>query len=284
MKNIIIKIQTNSLGHMQITPVPNDSEAMQILRAAKGSYNEDVIEAINDTSNVCSLDTYLIDCQSPNCITVIDENGETEYENTVEDLTIDTSLISELIRNGVDLDNPSDEAKEEFLYDYDCELLEYAKIIRADVVGEDGQVPSLLFEKIKSNDESIAENGLIISHVRSLAAQYGFHTEENIDDQKCLLNFGDIGKGVVSFYIDLEDDEEFDINKLHFFCESSWWDCHVCELSDELTEIFESNDVLLDFVEYDGKIYCNSNVSFAPGYKNPGEIVLMTPDMHATEL
>ena len=79
-------------------------------------------------------------------------------------------------------------------------------------------------------------------------------------------------------------DEEFDINKLHFFCESSWWDCHVCELPDELTEIFESNDVLLDFIEYDGKIYCNSNVSFAPGYKYEGDCVLMTPDLHATEL
>lgn len=284
MKTINIKIQTNLLGHMQMTPVLNENETMQILSAANGSYDNDVIEAVKEASEVCSLDTYLIDCRSSNCITVIDENGETEYEDAVEDLTIDAGLISELIRNGVDLDNPSGEAKEEFLDNYDCELSEYAKIIRADVVGEDGQVPSLLFEKIKSNDESIAENGLIISHVRSLAVQYGFHTEENIDNQKCLLNFGDIGKGVVSFQIDLEDDEEFDINKLHFFCESCWWDCHVCDLSDELTEIFESSDVLLDFVEYDGKIYCYSNVSFLPGYKYEGDCVLMTPDMHATEL
>lgn len=283
MRKVEVKVWTDSLGHMKVTPVlKNDDENMQILRDADGNYDDDVIDAIEESPDICGLETYLMDTERPNSITVIEENGETEYENVIDDYCIDADLISCLIRDDVDLDNPSEESKEKFFDDYGIELLDYVKIMHSDVVGEDGQLPSLLFEKIKNKDKSLGENGFMLSHIRSLIEE--FYMEENIDEQKCLLSFGDVGRGSVSYHIWLEDDEEFDINKLHFFSVPYWWDCHIYKLSKELCDLFETTDVLLDFIEYNGKIYNIFDIPSVLWYNYKGKCVLMNPKMEAVEL
>jgi hypothetical protein len=90
-----------------------------------------------------------------------------------------------------------------------------------------------------------------------LADQYS----ESGGDGVFFVQFGSLGKDRVHFEIDLPEGEEFDIGKLHFFNCGEWW----VDISDRqflgsnldssLRNAFEGKDVLLDYVEYDGRFF-----------------------------
>lgn len=109
--------------------------------------------------------------------------------------------------------------------------------------------------------------------------------KEDIGYDHCILGYGNIGKGEVNYFnIELEDDEEFDINKLHFFDDPWWYDCEISEAADRIEELFGEHSVLLDFVEYDGKIYCCDDANYMPGYKDCGDNVYVTTYMEPDTL
>lgn len=75
---------------------------------------------------------------------------------------------------------------------------------------------------------------------------------------------GSMGKGEISFEIDLPDGEEFDMGKLHFLNCGEWWDRE--EFPCECQEAFQCQDVLLEYVEYDGRFIERQepDLSFTP--------------------
>ena len=50
MRTVEVKVWTNSLGHLEVTPLLDDEETVQILREADGCY-DDVVEAIEEASD-----------------------------------------------------------------------------------------------------------------------------------------------------------------------------------------------------------------------------------------
>lgn len=283
MRTVEVKVWTNSLGHLEVTPLLDDEETVQILREADGCY-DDVVEAIEEATDsfLSTYDFYVTDVRADNCITVVDNGEETVYENAISDRCIDDSFLYEYINSDIDFENPTDEMKEEYYYKTGIEISDCLRIVNAEVVGDDGQLPTLFFERLKNKDEIIKNEGLIISHIHSMLERFYF----NVNEQRCLFNYDDIRTDSLRFYINLEDDEEFDINKLHFLYEPWWWDCYVCETAPTLPDILEYHDVLLDFVEYNGKIY-RYDPDYAPygqSYECHEPRILMHPDMSAAEL
>ena len=249
MKTIKLNLWTSNLGHVKVTPIDNEnSEVMDLLNNANGDYDLNIVDEVEEMSQLGYVECYLADPSLASSVTVIDENGtETEYESYLEENDVVDS--------------------------YD--LINAAEQNDVKVVGEDGPVPERLLERIKAGDEIIRNNGLIRSHLESLI---------NDPNAVCMLSYGDIGNGVVKFDIELEDDEEFDINKLRFIDESCWWDDADIADIDGLCETFENHSVLLDFIVYDDKIVTRSDASFVSGYEQPGNVVLSHSDMSPAEL
>ena len=83
------------------------------------------------------------------------------------------------------------------------------------------------------------------------------------EDMVNYLELGEIGKGEITFRIEIPEDEEFDLKKLHFI------------EGGDIEDFPEGFDVflstwfkILDDVEYDGRIYCEKEVFFAPGWRD----------------
>ena len=285
MRTVEVKVWTNSLGHIEVFNTYNEDDALQILREADGCYDDDVVDAIEETTGdfLSINDFYFAHPNYDNRITVVDNGEETVYENALSDRYIDASFLYEYINSDIDFENPTDEMKEEYYYKTDIEISDCLRIVNAEVVEKDGPMPYELFERIKNKDEKIKEDcSLVISHIRA-CLESDSYTNKDV----CLIRCTDRGKDFICFDIDLEDDEEFDINKLHIFGESDWWD----DLRNYksllgIGDMLPMHDTILDFVEYNGKIYCHDgNGARGWGYVDRSEQwALMNTDMSDVEL
>ena len=285
MRTVEVKVWTNSLGHIEVINTYNEDDALQILREADGCYDDDVVDAIEETTGdfLFIRDFYFANTRFKNSITVVDNGEETVYENALDDRYIDGSFLYGYIKSDIDFENPTDEMEEEYYYNTDVEISDCLRIVNAEVVEKDGPMPYELFERIKNKDEKIKEDcSLVISHIRACLEEW-----PDTNKEVCLIRCTDRGKDFICFDIYLEDDEEFDINKLHFFGESDW--------SDDLrnyksllgiSDMLPLHDTILDFVEYNGKIYCHDGQGARGwGYVDRSEQwALMNTDMSDVEL
>ena len=260
MKLIKLRFFTPHLGHMQSTWVDTENEVVkECLKEADGDYDFNTVDIVAEESGgwLGYHEYYLADYRDSNVITVIDENdNKTEYTDILEEKLI--------VDAGVDLSL--------YVRENNCEV--YGD---NEDVSVEGPVPSVLFKKLKENHLDFCEKGLIRTHVKSMFEEGC----RSIDDELFLLSYGDIGRGTVNYDIWIKDDEEFDINKLGFMLEDDWWDWDCVGVHD----IFATTSVILDFVVYDNKIFNrNGNEFFIPGYRAPGEVYLIRPDMSPAEL
>ncbi|GEM_PF-5686198 len=147
--------------------------------------------------------------------------------------------------------------------------------------GDDGINAWKVLEKVqKTPQEDVELNNPLYSLIKLPGGYFKDYIKAKIKETNSVSEFADdeginyiqcgkIGKGTVSFYIEIPKDEPFDINKLHFFAEDEWWDQEdFVSCIDELAEDFSSQNVLLMFVEYDGRIYRRQDTEFAPGWKS----------------
>ena len=285
MRTVEVKVWTNSLGHIEVFNTYNEDDALQILREADGCYDDDVVDAIEESTGdfLFIHDFYFANTRYHNSITVVDNGEETVYENALDDRYIDASFLYGYIKSDIDFENPTDEMEEEYYYNTDVEISDCLRIVNAEVVEKDGPMPYELFERIKNKDEKIKEDcSLVISHIRA-CLESDSYTNKDV----CLIRCTDRGKDFICFDIDLEDDEEFDINKLHIFGESDWWD----DLRNYksllgIGDMLPMHDTILDFVEYNGKIYCHDgNGARGLGYVDRSEQwALINTDMTDVEL
>lgn len=50
MRTVEVKVWTNSLGHIEVINTYNEDDALQILREADGCYDDDVVDAIEEST------------------------------------------------------------------------------------------------------------------------------------------------------------------------------------------------------------------------------------------
>jgi hypothetical protein len=287
MRKVEVKVSTISLGQIEVIKTYNDEETLQILREADGYYDDDVVDAIEESTGdfLSTYDFYFAHPGYHNWITVVDNGEETVYENALSDRYIDDSFLYEYINSDIDFENPTDEMEEEYYYNTGIEISDCLRIVNAEVVEKDGPMPYELFERIKNKDEKIKEDrSLTISHFRACLEGPWSNTNKEV----CLIRCTDRGKDFICFDIYLEDDEEFDINKLHIFGECDWWDeprDHYESLLG-IADILPLHSAILDFVEYNGKIYCHDGQGARGwGYVDRSEQwALINTDMSDVEL
>ena len=157
MRTVEVKVWTNSLGHIEVFNTYNEDDALQILREADGCYDDDVVDAIEESTGdfLFIHDFYFSNTRYHNSITVVDNGEETVYENALDDRYIDASFLYGYIKSDIDFENPTDEMEEEYYYNTGIEISDCLRIVNAEVVEKDGPMPYELFKRIKNKDENI---------------------------------------------------------------------------------------------------------------------------------
>jgi hypothetical protein len=270
MKTVTLRVFTEGLGHMQLTPINQDYAAAE-------------------------LNVYVTSTELSNSISVIDENNsETVYNND--------DILKQLSFKWWDLKGlakayKETDYKEVFLnycwdagYDlyYDLEEVDsedFVKILNKTEQIYNAQIPptiygdeKTLFIRLKTEPQYLEED-MIKEFIHAELSDYIF--EDELDGLIFELNYGDIGKGIVEYKLELEDDEQFDINKLVFFCEEEWWDGW--DLDSDIPRIFNNQDILLNHIVYNSKLYNAIGFDFKLGYKDEGETVIVYPNMEPVE-
>ena len=176
MKNIKLNLWTSNLGHVKVTPIDNEnSEVMDLLNNANGDYDFDIVNEVEEMSQLGYVECYLADPSLASSVTVVDENGtETEYESYLEENDVVAS--------------------------YD--LIDAAEQNDVKVVGEDGPVPERLLERIKAGDE-ILSNLVRVKVIKNKVAppfkkaEFDLMFNEGISHAGELLDLG-VEKGIVT--------------------------------------------------------------------------------------
>ena len=282
-------------------------------------YDPDVyddIESINMENNEGSGFEVYLTTDNENeyaCLIVKDEDGNrTEYDDIIDECNDRTIFlrdylklfddevnsylynttgyyrfrkdsIDDLVTNDVDLDEESDIESIDDLVTYDVvfanrysmDLSEVSRIRNTETYEyDDAYQYTELLRRIKENDPKIQTDFMSV-HVKSILKQY----DNSEYDEAALLRSSIIGKGSVLYQIELEDDEEFDINKLFFISgvsgcmDNNYADCM------GFSYIFDGYDLILDFIIYDGKVIPRYGEASWRGIKDFGNTVLMNPDM-----
>ena len=272
MKRIRIDLFVRALGELRVYPLRRDKETLKILKKAKGVYDTGLF--YNDPSAPISYDTIYLADHDTNCITVTDctnkdytKHTRTEYPEMLSKLEVSFNDIIDYligINEGYYVDLTDDDVTE-----YDVPI-SYCKSILNAKLENNLRIPNI-FKLIKEYSEKFIENRekwyyleILRSYVYSLIK----HSKTTEGAGCALMHWGCICKGEISYYLELEDDEEFDINKLHFFDSEDWWeDCSVCD--DQMINYLEEHTVLVDFIEYDGRIITRSDsANIYKGYYN----------------
>lgn len=280
MRTVELTVWTGWLGTVDFTPV-NKSYANEYI----GSDEEpdDVYDRFEDT---CSV--YFVNGDDNVNLKVKDGDKELSFDKlpqlylgAIEDYRDNKTLKDwlEACWDGEEDEKPQSDTEiikwldENYDYDYDDGWTVWKVMQKADL----DDVPSVFQELWEQ-----FENGEYLSFIDYLRLQGKEFNEAFSDDGVNYCACGSPGKGTVNFYIELPEDEEFDIKKLHFLCEGDWWDCDF-GLMDECFNALRGMDVLLEVVEYDGRFYRMQDPFFVPGWKDFGGAKFLDCDMNEVE-
>ena len=253
MKSVEVSVWTPGLNLANITPVTKEYVTKYI---ENGETPDDVSEDFD-----FSIPVYFCDDRKVN-ITVKD--GEEEKKYTEKRLNeLDFGFISEAKdqdyedwceRDDYDSDEEYAEAIDEArLDDEDCYCVWLTKNIDLE---EAGPVFQGYWEECLEDCF-----GGLCNYLRPIAREAINNGED--DDMVNFLELGEIGKGEVSFRIEIPEGEEFDINKLHFICGGD-----IEDFPEGFDVFLSTSFTILDAVEYDGRIYSEKEVFFNPGWKD----------------
>ena len=284
MRTVELTVWSGYLGLVEITPV-NKSYANKYI--GSGEEPDDVYDRFEDT---CSV--FFVNGDDNVNLKVKDGDKELSFDKlpqlwfgAIEDYR-DNRTVKDWLEacwDGEEDEKPQSDAEiikwmDEYDYDDDCDSPWYAwsvwKVMqKADL----DDVPSVFQELWEQ-----FVNGEYLSFIDYLRLQGKVFNEAISDDGVNYCACGSPGKGTVNFYIELPEDEEFDIKKLHFLCDEDWFDCDF-GLVDECCNALNGMNVLLEVVEYDGRFYRMQDPFFVPGWKDFGGAKFLDCDMNEVE-
>jgi len=240
MRTVELNVWTGYLGSVDITPVSRTYAIKHI-----GENPDDLYEEFEYTRSIffCSEESNLKVKDGDNELQFdelphLDLGNINEYKNYSRE-----EILEEIEKEDVDEDD----------------LLEYEEYYAWKLAQNANLEEVNLFNDFWN--EVINDDVCLMRYVQMENRQYTMDIGEDASFVEC----GCIGKAILTYNIEIPEDEEFDIKKLHFISESDWFDGD--PFIDEFCEAFNGSDVLLMVVEYDGKFYPLSDSEFVPGWK-----------------
>ena len=281
MRTVELTVWTGWLGMVDITPVSKSYANKYI---GSGEEPDDLYDRFEDT---CSV--YFVNGNENVNLKVKDGDKELSFDKLPQldyrayDDYRGYTLKDWLEENweGEEDEKPQSDAEiikyvdENYDYSYDDGWPVWKMVQKVNLDQDD--VPSVFSELW----EQLKKDGYLdfVNYLRLQAKEYN---EAISGDGVNYCASGSPGKGQVTFYIELPEDEEFDINKLHFVCSDDWWDTDF-GLMDECYNALNGMDVLLEAVEYDGHFYRMQDPFFVPGWKDFGGAKFLDCDMNEVE-
>ena len=253
MKNVEVSIWTPGLNMANITPVTREYAEQHI---EDGEVPEDVNEDFD-----FSIPVYFCDDQKVN-ITVNDGENEKKYTgvylNSVDfgyiNETKDSDLSGWCNRDYYDSD-------EEYAEDFDKMLCDDDEFHCAWLTKNiDLDEASKVFHEFW--EANLEEWFALLNNYLKLVAKEAIDNAPG-DDMVNFVELGEIGKGMVSFRIEIPEDEEFELKKLHFIFAGD-----IEDFPAGFDVYLSSSFRLLEDVEYDGRIYNEKDVDFIPGWRD----------------
>lgn len=253
MKSVEVSIWTPGLNMANITPVTRQYAEQHI-------EDGEVPEDVNEDFDFC-IPVYFCDDQEVN-ITVKD--GENEKKYTGVDLnTLDFGYIHETKDSDLsDWCNRDDyDSDEEYAEDLDDMLCNddefYCAWLTKNI--DLGEASYVFHEFWEANLEHYF--GFLNNYLKLVAKEAVDNAEG--DDMVNFVELGEIGKGMVTFRIEIPEDEEFVLRKLHFIKAGD-----IEEFPAGFDVFLSSEFFLLEDAEYDGRIYSEKDVDFIPGWRD----------------
>ena len=253
MRTVEVSIWTPGLNMADIRPVSREFASKCI---EEGETSEDIYDDFE-----FSIPVYFCNNSEVN-ITVKDGDKEEKYtEVNLQGLDFscvhevkDSELNDWCDRDDYDSDEEYAEAIEELRYDDDefyCAWL--TKNINLDDAG-------YAFEQFWNACLEDCIGGLngYLKPVSEEAVNNG-----EGEDMVNYLELGEIGKGEITFRIEIPEGEEFELKKLHFVNGGD-----VEDFPAGFDVFLSTWFTLLDVVEYDGRIYCEKDAFFASGWRD----------------
>lgn len=134
----------------------------------------------------------------------------------------------------------------------------------------------------KLQDGKIPEDDLVmIGLVHHISSQLGNPWQEKDDGDVAFLDgVGEPGGVEITFELEIPENEPFDIEKLHFFRESDWWDDNGKRaLAESGYLLADCSDASLELLEYDGQIYCRQESDVDPFWSGNRETILVKANL-----
>ena len=252
-RTVEVSIWTPGLNLADIRPVSREFANKCI---EEGEVSDDVYDDFE-----FSIPVYFCDNQEVN-ITVKDGEKEKKYTD-VRLNGLDFGIVSDDLdldiwcdRDDYDSDEEYAEALKELRYE---EIELYSHWLKNNINLDEA---SYTFQQFwNACLEGYGGSGGMNDYLKHVSKEAIDNGED--EDMVNYLELGEIGKGEITFRIEIPEDEEFDLKKLHFI------------EGGDIEDFPEGFDVflstwfkILDDVEYDGRIYCEKEVFFAPGWRD----------------
>ena len=281
-QTVEVRVWTNSLTCLNITPICADDEKVMNL-LSEGDFDDSTEEAVRELQEDMGY-TEVLFVNGDDGVQLTVDDGKDEIKRDSLPVFWGPTLMEYAYAMATDGEVTEDNMGSGVVPEEEEQLL-FNKILEVQVPENDGRnrdFMELFLKRVKEGKED--SNGFHKGYLRHVIDSLHGITPDEEYSELALLSFGEIGKGIVKFAIEIPEGEQFDINKLHFIWDGDWWDTYIAEECDGFSETFEGHDIMLDCVEYDGRIYHRTVWEFVPGLKYYGGTVLVHPDLQVAEL
>ena len=276
---IEVRVWTGYLGTMYINPVCTD-ESRKAVHDANGEYNWELEERVQELSDCGYTQVHFANPDEDLQLHVVD-GEETVYESDTLPV-INAYQLASFAKTKADSGEVTEENWENW-YDFDDEernaaMAQFDKLLEAE--SQDGDynadIVSAFWEQMRSG-KIPSENAFMIGMIRSISDQLVCVDIEDDSEQSFLNSIGNVGKGIVTFRIEIPEGEDFDSSKLHFFSDFDWYDTNIHEAF--YSGFVGMEDASLELLEYDGRIYFRDEAEYVPGWKDTGGTILVHADL-----
>lgn len=286
-RTVEVRVWTSGLGTIIVTPVRGE-EAREAVREADGGYDAELVESVQEYTDWTTV--HFADCRggrgrSPKLkLQVFDGDECVLKQDSLP--TLDAAYLvgyAKALHEHGEVTPDNFDRYEEY---NEGEPDLYQSVARAERP-EDGDCNASMVREFwkKLQNGKIAEDDLfmigLVHHIGShLANPWQDAGAEGGGKVAFLDSVGDMGPGEIVFEIEIPENEPFDIDRLHFFCEGDWWDSGqhkaLCACGYLLADC---SDTSLELLEYDGRIYCRQEADDGAYWSKNRETILVHADL-----
>ena len=243
-----VRVWSAHVGALTMTPL-STAESREAVRDAAGAYDLGLEERVQEAE---PLHTEVFFADGDDCVLSVVDGGKCIAKQD----GLPTVSGGYLVGYAKALHEHGEVTEDNFEQYHCCEEDDerplYGLLARADAPDEADFNASTLHDAWKALQNGTLSNENMF--MKELIHRIGKELAAGTEPQAFLDTIGDMGKLQIVFYVEIPENEPFDIGKLHFFADYDWVDDS--RVHDAIVFFPLNLDTSLELLEYNGKIFC----------------------------